>query len=60
MVTVEDPMEIDFWASTVAAPVFAEIAEAAACHLDLTPTEPIPPPEPRMVQGEEEDEGGKA
>ena len=60
VIELEDPVEIDFWASTVAAPVFAEIAEAAACNLDLAPTEPIPPPEPRMVQGEEEDEGGKA
>jgi cell division protein FtsI (penicillin-binding protein 3) len=52
VVAVEDPEETDFWASTVAAPVFAEIAEAAACLLDITPTEPMPPPEQRVAQGE--------
>lgn len=60
VVAVEDPIEIDFWASTVAAPIFAEIAEAAACLLDLTPTEPIPPPEHRVAQREAAAEGGSA
>jgi len=60
VVAVEDPAEIDFWASTVAAPVFAEIAEAAACLLDLAPTEPVPPPEQRVAQGEPSAEGGSA
>jgi cell division protein FtsI/penicillin-binding protein 2 len=60
VVAVEDPSEIDFWASTVAAPVFAEIAEAAACHLDLAPTEPVPPTEPRIAQGEAATDGGSA
>ncbi len=60
VVAIEDPVEIDFWASTVAAPVFAEIAEAAACLLDIAPTEPIPPAEPRMVQAETTAEGGSA
>ncbi len=60
VVAIEDPVEIDFWASTVAAPVFAQIAEASACLLDITPTEPIPPPEPRMAQRENGNEGGNA
>ena len=60
VVAIEDPVEIDFWASTVAAPVFAEIAEASACLLDFAPTEPIPPAEPRMAQGEAAAEGGSA
>jgi cell division protein FtsI (penicillin-binding protein 3) len=60
VVAVEDPTEIDFWASTVAAPVFAEIAEAAACLLDLAPTEPVPPPEERIALGEAANEGGSA
>ena len=34
VVAVENP-RVDFWASTVAAPVFARIAEAAAGHLDI-------------------------
>lgn len=54
VVTIEEPREGDFWASTVAAPVFAEIAEAAACLLDLTPTEPVnPEPDERREPGEE-------
>jgi cell division protein FtsI (penicillin-binding protein 3) len=60
VVAVEDPVEIDFWASTVAAPVFAEIAEAAACLLDLAPTEPVPSPEQRIAQGEATEEGESA
>ena len=57
VVAIEDPIEIDFWASTVSAPVFAEIAEAAACLLDLEPTEPIE----RLAQSEDvEGEGGSA
>jgi hypothetical protein len=57
VVAVEDPVEIDFWASTVAAPVFAEIAEAAACLLDFTPTESVPSPEQRIAQREATTEG---
>jgi cell division protein FtsI/penicillin-binding protein 2 len=34
VVAIENP-RTDFWASSAAAPVFARIAEAAACHLDL-------------------------
>jgi cell division protein FtsI/penicillin-binding protein 2 len=60
VVAVEDPVEIDFWASTVAAPVFAEIAEAAACLLDLAPTEPVPPPAQLIARGEATAEGGSA
>jgi cell division protein FtsI/penicillin-binding protein 2 len=60
VVAVEDPMEVDFWASTVAAPVFAEIAGAAACLLDITPTEPVAPPEQRIAQGEATADGGSA
>lgn len=56
VVAVEDPVEIDFWASTVAAPIFAEIAEASACLLDLSPTEPIP----RLAQKEDPPDGGNA
>ncbi len=46
VVAVEDPVKNDFWASTVAAPIFAEIAEAAATLLDLVPTEPTDPHRP--------------
>jgi cell division protein FtsI (penicillin-binding protein 3) len=60
VVAIEDPVEIDFWASTVAAPVFAEIAEAAACLLDIAPTEPVPPPGQRIAQGEAAAVGGSA
>jgi cell division protein FtsI/penicillin-binding protein 2 len=57
VIAIEDPVEIDFWASTVAAPVFAEIAEASACLLDLAPSEPVE----RLAQGEDsEKEGGSA
>ena len=43
VVAIEDPAKDDFWASTVAAPVFAEIAQAAVCLLDLPPTESTHP-----------------
>jgi cell division protein FtsI/penicillin-binding protein 2 len=36
VVAIEDP-RTDFWGSTVAAPVFARIAEAAVCELGLAP-----------------------
>jgi cell division protein FtsI/penicillin-binding protein 2 len=58
VVTVEDPVKIDFWASTVAAPLFAEIAEASACVLDFAPTEPIPPADERLAQRDVQTEGG--
>jgi cell division protein FtsI/penicillin-binding protein 2 len=56
VVTVEDPNERDFWASAVAAPVFAEIAGAAASLLDIEPTEEIAPDEPTQVASR--DSGG--
>jgi len=37
VVAVEDPEHRDYWASTVAAPVFSEIAGAAASILDIVP-----------------------
>jgi cell division protein FtsI/penicillin-binding protein 2 len=40
VVAVEEPPE-DFWASMVAAPAFARIAESVACHLGLPPAAPI-------------------
>jgi cell division protein FtsI/penicillin-binding protein 2 len=57
VVAVEDPVEKDFWASTVAAPVFAEIAAAAASVLDLQPTIPV---EPRIARAEPVESGGAA
>ena len=38
VVVIEDPAKGDFWASTVAAPVFSEIASAAVGILDIPPT----------------------
>jgi cell division protein FtsI/penicillin-binding protein 2 len=49
VVVVEDPRERDFWASTVAAPIFAEVAAAAATILDLVPTEPIEEPDAEQL-----------
>jgi len=60
VVAVEDPVEVDFWASAVAAPVFSEIAEAAACLLDIAPTERVRPAGPRIAQREAAAEGGNA
>jgi cell division protein FtsI/penicillin-binding protein 2 len=40
VVAIEDPAS-EFWGSTVAAPVFARIAEAAVCQLGLVPSERI-------------------
>ncbi len=57
VVAVEEPAGQDFWASTVAAPVFADIAQAAACLLDLTPTGE---PEPQRLAGGRRDAGGAA
>ncbi len=52
VVAVEDPAERDFWASTVAAPIFADIAGAAAGVLDLMPTEEVVPPPSQLARGE--------
>jgi cell division protein FtsI (penicillin-binding protein 3) len=61
VVAIEDPFLIDYWASTVAAPVFAEIAEASVCLLDLAPTERIASDDPQIVRGEaSSEEGGSA
>lgn len=59
VVAVEDPSVIGFWASTVAAPVFAEIAEASVSLLDLSPTEPVSIPDSRLARREDSTvEGG--
>jgi cell division protein FtsI/penicillin-binding protein 2 len=50
VVAVEDPSTIDFWASTVAAPIFADIAEASVCLLDLPPTEAVSLPAPQLAR----------
>jgi cell division protein FtsI/penicillin-binding protein 2 len=61
VVAIEDPVRIDYWASTVAAPLFADIAEASVCLLDLTPTEHISPDDAKVARGETiADEGGSA
>jgi len=52
VVAVEDPSGIDFWASTVAAPIFADIAEASVSLLDLPPTEPVSIPGPQIARRE--------
>ena len=52
VVAVEDPSERDFWASTVAAPIFAEIAGSAAGLLDLMPTEQVEIPPSKLARGE--------
>ena len=53
VVAVEDPSLSDIWASTVAAPIFADIAEASVCLLDLPPTEPVSIPGPQLARRED-------
>ncbi len=60
VVAIEDPMKDDYWASTVAAPIFAEIAEASATLLDLAPTEPVDPPQKQLARRNIEVSGGNA
>jgi cell division protein FtsI (penicillin-binding protein 3) len=60
VVAIEDPAVHDFWASTVSAPVFADLAEAAATVLDFAPTEPVAPREPTMAQRDAVTPGGSA
>lgn len=60
VVAVEDPRERDFWASTVAAPIFAELAGATAAILDLAPTEPLQPPETVQVARRDDSGSGGA
>jgi cell division protein FtsI/penicillin-binding protein 2 len=40
VVAIEDPMT-DYWGASVAAPVFARIAESAVCGLGLTPAQTV-------------------
>ncbi len=49
VVAIENPAMNDFWASTVSAPVFADIAQASACLLDFSPTEPVAPPDIQLA-----------
>jgi len=58
VIAINEPAVDDYWASTVAAPVFADIARAAACLLDVTPTGQ--PPAPQRVASGERAEGGAA
>ena len=60
VVAIEDPVKDDFWASTVAAPVFAEVAEASVSLLDLAPTEPVEPPQNQLARRGTEGSGGNA
>lgn len=60
VVAIEDPAERDFWASTVAAPVFSAIAEAAVGILDIPPTSGSRSDDSRMVLKEETGAGGSA
>jgi cell division protein FtsI/penicillin-binding protein 2 len=53
VVAVEDPSLSDIWASTVAAPIFADIAEASVCLLDLPPTEPVSIPGSQLARRED-------
>ena len=53
VVAIEDPSVNDFWASTVAAPIFAAIAEASVCLLDLSPTEPVSIPASQLARRQE-------
>jgi cell division protein FtsI (penicillin-binding protein 3) len=49
VVAVEDPAEWDYWASTVAAPVFSEIADAAVTILDIPPTVAVEEADPVLA-----------
>lgn len=60
VVAIEDPVKEDYWASTVAAPIFAEIAEASATLLDLVPTEPVDPPQMQLARRDTRLPGGDA
>jgi cell division protein FtsI/penicillin-binding protein 2 len=52
VVAVEDPSLNDFWASTVAAPIFADIAEASVSLLGFPPTEEVSIPGPQLARRE--------
>lgn len=60
VVAVEDPAKRDFWASTVAAPVFAEIADAAVSILDIPPVAGADDIDPKMAHKPTTDAGGDA
>lgn len=60
VVVVEDPAELDFWASTVAAPVFSEIANAAVTILDIPPSVAVEDTDPRLAQNQVAVAGGDA
>jgi len=60
VVTVEDPAEWDYWASTVAAPVFSEIAGAAVSLLDIPPSVAVEEAGPRLAQNAGAAEGDNA
>ena len=54
VVAIENPSVADIWASTVSAPVFADIAQASACLLDFSPTEPVTPPDIQVAARDSE------
>ena len=58
VVAVEDPVKRDFWASTVAAPVFAEIADAAVSILDIPPAGGGDDGDPRIAHTAKSAAGG--
>ncbi len=60
VVAVEDPAQQDYWASTVAAPVFAEIADAAVTILDIPPTAVAADADSVMARKPAADTGGSA
>jgi cell division protein FtsI (penicillin-binding protein 3) len=60
VVAIEDPVVIDFWASIVSAPVFAELAEAVVTLLDFAPSEPVAPREHTVAQRDAATSGGNA
>jgi len=60
VVAIEDPAERDYWASTVAAPVFAEIAAAAVTIFDIPPTVVEENAEPRLASTAVAAAGGSA
>jgi cell division protein FtsI/penicillin-binding protein 2 len=60
VVAVENPAISDIWASSVSAPVFADIAQASACLLDFSPTEPVASPEGRLAARDSETVEGDA
>jgi len=60
VVAVEDPAHRDYWASTVAAPVFAEIADAAVTILDIPPTESVEDADSKVASNSVAAAGGTA